>query len=332
MQAAVVTSHGGHDKIVVQQMPTPQPGAGEALVRVMAAGVNFIDIYFRTGAYPSKPPYIPGVEGAGLVQELGEGTEGDEWLGKRVTWVHVGSSGTYAEYTVVPVAKLVPLDPQITYVQAASAIEQGMTAHYLIKDTVPGLSPGDTVLVHSAAGGTGRMLLQIAKMQGLRTLGLVSSEAKKAVAVAAGADEVLVGKDVDFAGWSMKLTKGEGVAAVFDGVGNSTFLQSFDCLRRRGTMVLFGASSGKPEPFNPARLQKGSLFLTRPTLFDYIATTSELQARASDVLGWVKENKLSLETHTFVKLSDAAEVQRRLESRETTGKQVLVPFSDKSEL
>merc|ERR1712070_872287 len=207
------------------------------------------------------------------------------------------------------------LDPEVSYVQAASALTQGLTAHYLLKDTVPGLSPGDTVLVHSAAGGTGRLLLQIAKMQGLRTLAIVSSEAKKDVAIAAGASEVLVGKDVDFVSWTMKLTNDEGVAAVFDGVGNDTFLQSFDCLRRRGTMVLYGASSGVPAPFNPARLQKGSLFLTRPTLFDYIATTSELQARANDVLGWVKDNKLSLETHTFVKLSDAAEMQRRLESR-----------------
>jgi len=328
MKAAVVSRHGGPEVLAFEHRPVPLPGPGQARVRVAAAGVNFIDIYFRSGDYPSQLPYIPGLEGAGVVDAAGPGAE--EWIGRRVAFMHKGA-GAYAEYAVLPAARLVPMDGALTFVQGAAAMLQGMTAHYLVTDVVPGLKPGDAVLVHAAAGGTGRLVVQVAKLKGLRVIATTSSEAKAAVARAAGADHVIVHSAANFVDEAMKLTAGEGVAAVFDGVGQATFLPSFDCLRRRGSMVLFGAASGNPAPVDPKRVAKGSVYLTRPTLFDYVAEDQELQRRALEVLGWVKDGALKLEVHSFP-LGQAAGVQEKLGSGQTTGKLVLEIDAPQSEL
>lgn len=331
MLAGVVQEHGdsGVIKVIesigpdqteakVMRQPLPSPGPGEVQVQIAYAGVNFIDIYFREGTYASTLPLVPGLEGAGVVQSAGPGAE--VWLGRRVAFVHKGA-GAYAEFAIVPAARLVPLGSEVELRDAAAVLLQGLTAQYLVDDTIR-LQRNDTVLVHAGAGGTGRLIIQVAKLRGLRVIATVSCKEKAAVAQAAGADEVIISDYTTFASEVLQMTQNKGVAAIYDGIGNMTFLQGFSCLQPRGGMVLFGASSGFPRSVNLDVLAKGSKSLVRPTLFDFIAQDAELRTRAAMVMGWVQAKQLKLQT-TILPLSDAAEAQRRLQSRETTGKLLL---------
>jgi len=323
MKAIRVHQLGGPEVLQLEEIPDPRPGPGEAVVRVEAAGVNFIDVYHRTGLYKvASLPFTLGQEGAGTVESVGTGVE-EVAAGDRVAWTVV--QGAYAEKALVPVAKLVPLPAGVSARQGAAAMLQGMTAHYLACSTYP-LKAGDTCLVHAAAGGVGLLLCQIAKLRGARVLGTTSSEEKAALAREAGADEVILYTEKDFAVEVKRLTGGKGVEVIYDSVGKTTFEPGFDCLVPRGMMVTFGQSSGKIPPFDPAILNvKGSLFLTRPSLGHYIATREELLARAGDVLGWVREGKLQLRTEHDFPLAEAADAQRALEGRKTTGKVLLIP-------
>lgn len=319
MTAVIAKRHGGPEVLEAARRPVPTPGPGEVRVQVAYAGVNFIDIYFREGSYPSQPPYVPGLEGSGIVESAGPGAE--LWVGRRVAFVHKGV-GTYAEFAVLPASRLVPLGKEVDMAASAGALLQGLTAQYLVADTAR-LKANDTVLVHAAAGGTGRLVTQIAKLRGLRVIGTASTEVKAEVARASGADSVIVGDYAsDFSTEARRLTGGQGVAAIFDGVGNSTFWRGFSCLRRRGAMVLFGASSGAPASVDIAVLARGSVTVMRPTLFDFIADDAELATRAAEVLGWVQAGKLDLSV-TILQLAEAAEAHRRLAARETTGKLIL---------
>lgn len=320
MKAVYIEEHGGPDKILVGERPTPHAGAGEVLVKVAASGVNFIDTYHRTGLYKVALPFIFGGEGAGTVEALGEGVTGFA-PGDRVVWaMHLGS---YAEYAAVPVTRVVKLPDDIDFVNAAAALLQGMTAHYLTHSTFP-LKKGDTALIHAAAGGTGLLLVQMAKKLGARVIGTAGNEAKAALARGAGADEVILYAHEDFAAAVKRLTGGRGVDVVYDSVGKSTFEGSLNSLRPRGYMVTFGNASGPVPDVAPLTLtQKGSLFLTRPTLANYIAPGDELNWRAGDVLRWMSEGSLKVRIHKVYPLAEAARAQHDLESRGTTGKLVL---------
>jgi len=320
MKAVYIEEHGGPDKILVGERPTPHAGAGEVLVKVAASGVNFIDTYHRTGLYKVALPFIFGGEGAGTVEALGEGVTGFA-PGDRVVWaMHLGS---YAEYAAVPVTRVVKLPADIDFVNAAAALLQGMTAHYLTHSTFP-LKKGDTALIHAAAGGTGLLLVQMAKKLGARVIGTAGNEAKAALARGAGADEVILYAHEDFAAAVKRLTGGRGVDVVYDSVGKSTFEGSLNSLRPRGYMVTFGNASGPVPDVAPLTLtQKGSLFLTRPTLANYIAPGDELNWRAGDVLRWMSEGSLKVRIHKVYPLAEAARAQHDLESRGTTGKLVL---------
>jgi NADPH:quinone reductase and related Zn-dependent oxidoreductases len=290
------------------------------LVRVEAAGVNFIDVYRRTGLYKVELPHTLGQEGAGTVDAVGPGVT-DVALGDRVAFTDV--PGAYAQYAVAPADRLIPIPPKVNNRQAAAVILQGLTAHYLALATYP-LEPGDVCLVHAAAGGVGLLLCQIAKRRGARVIATVSTEAKAELARGAGANEVILYTRQDFAAEVKRLT-GTGVHVIYDSVGKTTFDKGLDCLHPRGMMVLCGQSSGPVPPVDPQILnKKGSLFLTRPTLFNYTATREELLARAGDVLGWVADGSLSVRIHREYPLADAASAQRALEGRETTGKVLLV--------
>ncbi|HSM77568.1 MAG TPA: quinone oxidoreductase [Bryobacteraceae bacterium] len=320
MKAVYIEEHGGPDKILVGERPTPHAGAGEVLVKVAASGVNFIDTYHRTGLYKVALPFIFGGEGAGTVEALGEGVTAFA-PGDRVVWaMHLGS---YAEYAAVPVTRVVKLPADIDFVNAAAALLQGMTAHYLTHSTFP-LKKGDTALIHAAAGGTGLLLVQMAKKLGARVIGTAGNEAKAALARGAGADEVILYAHEDFAAAVKRLTGGRGVDVVYDSVGKSTFEGSLNSLRPRGYMVTFGNASGPVPDVAPLTLtQKGSLFLTRPTLANYIAPGDELNWRAGDVLRWMSEGSLKVRIHKVYPLAEAARAQHDLESRGTTGKLVL---------
>jgi len=320
MKAVYIEEHGGPDKILVGERPTPHAGAGEVLVKVAASGVNFIDTYHRTGLYKVALPFIFGGEGAGTVEALGEGVTGFA-PGDRVVWaMHLGS---YAEYAAVPVTRVVKLPADIDFVNAAAALLQGMTAHYLTHSTFP-LKKGDTALIHAAAGGTGLLLVQMAKKLGARVIGTAGNEAKAALARGAGADDVILYAHEDFAAAVKRLTGGRGVDVVYDSVGKSTFEGSLNSLRPRGYMVTFGNASGPVPDVAPLTLtQKGSLFLTRPTLANYIAPGDELNWRAGDVLRWMSEGSLKVRIHKVYPLAEAARAQHDLESRGTTGKLVL---------
>lgn len=323
MKAIRIHRLGGPEVLSYEEVPDPKPGPGQALVRVEAAGLNFIDVYFRTGLYKGPvPPFVPGQEAAGTVVAVGpEVTE--VAVGDRVAYT--GVHGAYAELAAVPAARLVKLPEAVPTRQGAAAMLQGMTAHYLACSTFP-LQPGDACLVHAAAGGVGQLLCQIAKLRGARVLGTVSTEAKARLAREAGADEVILYTEQDFAAEAKRLTGGRGVQVVYDGVGKATFDQSLDSLAPRGMMVLFGQSSGPVPPFDPALLNaKGSLYLTRPSLFHYIAAREELMQRAADVLGWIAEGKLRLSIGLELPLAQAAEAHRALEGRRTTGKTLLIP-------
>jgi NADPH:quinone reductase len=323
MKAIRVHSPGGPEALRFEEIPDPTPGEGQALVRIEAIGVNFIDVYHRTGLY--KVPSLPftiGQEAAGTVEAVGSGVT-DLAPGDRVAYT--GVMGSYAEKAVVPADRLVRLPEGLSFRDAAAAMLQGMTAHYLACSTYP-LKPGDACLVHAAAGGVGLLLCQIAKIRGARVLGTTSTEDKARLAREAGADEVILYTEQDFAAEVRRLTDGQGVQVVYDGVGQATFEKSLDSLARRGTMALFGQASGPVPPFDPAILNaKGSLYLTRPSLFHYIAAREELAARAADVLGWIRDGRLKLRVEHEFPLREAAEAHRALEGRRTTGKVLLRP-------
>lgn len=306
----------------VEDVPVPQPGRGEALVKLEACGVNFIDVYKRTGLYPVPVPATLGEEGAGEVVAAGEGVT-EVRAGDRVAWA--GALGAYAEYAVVPAARLVPVPAAVPAREAAAVMLQGMTAHYLATSTYP-LRAGDRCLVHAAAGGVGLLLVQIAKRRGALVIGTAGSDEKAALAREAGADATIVYTRQDFVAETRRLTGGAGVQVVYDSVGRTTFLPGFDALAPRGMMALFGQSSGPVEPLDPQLLnRKGSLFLTRPTLAHYTATREELLARAGDLFAWMAAGELSVRVGAELALADAAEAHRALEGRRTTGKVILRP-------
>jgi len=321
MHAIRVTETGGPEKLVYQEVATPEPKAGEVLVKLAVAGVNFIDVYFRIGQYPSPLPFTPGQEGAGVVAAVGSEVTTVK-VGERVAYTSV--PGSYAEYAVIPATRLVTVPDELDDKQAVAAMLQGMTAHYLSHSTYP-IQRGDTILVHAAAGGVGLLLTQMAHWLGARVIGTVSTEHKAQLARNAGADEVILYTQTDFEQEVKRLTNGAGVAVVYDSVGKTTFNQSLNCLRPRGYMVLFGASSGPVPPFDPAILNsKGSLYLTRPTLVNYIASRDELVSRAGAVMGWIKVGELKMDIEFTYPLAQAAQAHRDLQSRATTGKLLLL--------
>jgi NADPH2:quinone reductase len=320
MQAIRIDYPGGPEAMRVEQVPVPQPGPGEALVRLEAAGVNFIDVYKRTGLYRAPLPFTLGEEGAGTVVSVGEGAV-EVKPGDRVAWA--GHMGAYAEYAVVPAARLVPLPEGVSARLGAAVMLQGMTAHYLAASTRP-LGEGDVCVVHAAAGGVGLLLTQIAKRRGAVVIGTAGSDEKAQLAREAGADEVIVYTRQDFAGEVKRLTDGRGVQVIYDSVGQSTFPPGLDVLAPRGMMVLFGQSSGPVPPVDPQLLnQKGSLFLTRPTLGHYVATRDELLWRAGELFGWMAAGQLDVRIGAEFALADVAQAHRALEGRRTTGKVLL---------
>jgi NADPH2:quinone reductase len=322
MKAIQIQKNGGPEVMALAELPVPEAAAGQVVVKVEAAGVNFIDVYQRNGLYPVQLPYVLGMEGSGTVSEVGSRV-GTLAVGDRVAWA--AGPGTYAEYVAVPSDKLVKVPEAIGFPEAAAAMLQGMTAHYLALDTYP-IKKGDTVLIHAAAGGVGQLLVQVAKRRGARVLATVSTEQKAELARKAGADQVILYTQTDFVEEVKRMTGGAGVHAVYDSVGQTTFLKSLDCLSRRGTLISFGQSSGKIQPIEPAILgAKGSLYLTRPSLFHYIADRVSLERRASDVLGWIAKGELVLHIGEKLPLAEAAEAHRRLEARKTTGKVLLIP-------
>lgn len=321
-QAIRIQQHGGPEVMSLGSAPDAAPGPGEALVRVEAAGVNFIDTYHRTGLYPVPLPFTPGVEGAGVVEAVGADVT-DLAVGDRVGWVM--QMGSYAEAAVRPAAKLVRLPHGVTTTQAAAALLQGMTAHYLVRSTFR-VQSGMPVLVHAAAGGMGLLLCQMCRALGARVFGTVSTEAKAKAARAAGADTVIRYTEQDFAEVIREELGDEGLAVAYDSVGETTWRKSMGLLRPRGMLVLYGQSSGPVPPIDPLLLsQHGSLFVTRPTLGDYAATTDELRWRAGEVLDSVASGRLQLTIDRELPLAQAAEAHRLLEGRATMGKLILRP-------
>ena len=322
MKAVQVKQTGGPEVLTFADLPIPTPKANEAIVKIAASGVNFIDVYFREGRYPAQLPFVDGQEGAGTVTEVGSDVKSLK-PGDHVAYSNV--LGSYAEYAAVPSDKLVKVPAGLEYQQAAAAMLQGMTAHYLVYSTYP-LKKGETALIHAAAGGVGLLLVQMAKNIGARVIGTAGSEEKARLAKDAGADEMIVYTKQDFEAETKRLTGGKGVDVIYDGVGKSTFDQDLNLLRPRGYLVLFGGASGAVPPFDPIKLaQKGSLFLTRPSLMHYVATREELEKRAGDVLGWIAAGKLKLRIEHKYKLADAQQAHRDLEARKTTGKLLLIP-------
>lgn len=320
MKAIRIHECGGPDQMKVDQVEVPQPGAGQALVKIAASGVNFIDVYFRIGLYKAETPFTPGMEAAGTVEAVGEGVTGLS-VGDRVAYAM--TRGSYAEYAVVPAHTLVKVPDGLDLATAAASMLQGMTAHYLSHSTFP-LEKGHTALIHAAAGGTGAILVQMAKMRGARVIATVGSPAKAERAREAGADEVILYSEQDFEAEARRLTDGKGVDVVYDSVGASTFLKSINTLRPRGMMVTFGNASGPVPAIEPLLLSsKGSLFLTRPTLANYCTSRDELLWRAGDVLGWVASGALKLQIFKAYDLADAPQAHRDLEGRVSTGKLLL---------
>lgn len=322
MKAIRIEGFGGPDVLRLTDVPVPSPGQGQIVVRVLAAGVNFIDVYHRTGLYPNALPLVPGMEGAGVVAAVGQGVslfrEGD-----RVAWANV--LGSYAAQALLAAERAVSVPTGLSAETAAAAMLQGMTAHYLCTSTFP-LAKGHTCLVHAAAGGVGLLLVQMAKRRGARVIGTVGTEAKAALAREAGADEVILYQQEDFLEAVRRLTGGRGVEVVYDSVGKTTAEKSLDCLVPRGMAVFYGNASGPVAPIDPLVLsRKGSLFLTRPSLVHYIADRASLEARAADVLGDAAAGRLKVRIDRTCPLSEAAEAHRALEGRQTTGKVLLIP-------
>ena len=322
MKAILVHHIGGPEELNYEEVDIPKPAPGQALVKIAASGVNFIDVYQRTGLYKLPIPFTLGQEAAGVIEALGEGVTGFA-VGDRVAYTSV--VGAYAEYAAVPTKMLVKVPEGIDLTVAAGAMLQGMTAHYLTHSTFP-LKKGDTALVHAAAGGAGLLIVQMAKALGAKVIGTMSTEAKAATARKAGADETILYTTQDFEAEVKRITDGKGVDVVYDSVGATTFLKSINCLRPRGMMVTFGQSSGPVGPIDPLLLsQRGSLFLTRPTLAFHIATPEELAWRAGDLLSGIASGKLHIHIEKTYKLANVQQAHRDLESRKTTGKLVLTP-------
>jgi NADPH2:quinone reductase len=322
MKAIRVHKYGGPEVLTYEDIPVPEPKAGEARVKIEAIGVNFIDIYQRTGLYPLQTPFTLGMEAAGVVDAVGDGVT-EVKKGGRVAYAMV--LGSYSEYAVVPAWKLAPVPADVDVRSAAALMLQGMTAHYLTHSTYA-LKQSQTALVHAAAGGVGLLLIQIAKMLGARVIGTVSTEAKAQLAKQAGADDVILYTQRDFLAEVKRITRGQGVHVVYDSVGATTFDKSLDCLRPRGYLALFGQSSGPVPPFDPGKLAaKGSLFLTRPTLAHYALDRAELLKRTEDLFNWVASGTLKLHIDKVFPLGEAAETHRQLEGRKTTGKVLLIP-------
>jgi NADPH2:quinone reductase len=319
MKAVFIEQPGDAGALRYADFPKPEAAAGQVLVKLAAAGVNFIDTYQRSGLYKIPLPAVLGMEGAGTVEALGPNVAGFK-VGDPVAWAM--SRGSYAEFAAVPAQFLVKVPTGLDLRQAAAAMLQGMTAHYLTHSTFP-IEPGHVALVHAAAGGTGRLISQIVKLRGGRVIGTAGTREKAEVARAAGADEVILYREQDLVAEVKRFTDGKGVDVVYDGVGEATFMQSLDSLKPRGMLALFGQSSGPVKSFDPLLLNtKGSLFLTRPTLANY-ASPDEIKWRSGDVLGWILSKKLQLLTERVYPLADAAQAHRDLESRATMGKLVL---------
>ncbi len=320
MQAIQVSQTGGPEVLTPVDLPVPSPKPNEALVQIKAAGINFIDVYFREGRYPTPLPFIDGQEAAGIVSEVGNEVTTLK-SGDRVAYS--SALGSYAEYAAVPASRLVKIPDGLDFEQAAAAMLQGMTAHYLLHSSYP-LKKGETALIHAAAGGVGLLLVQMAKQIGARVIATAGTQEKAQLARDAGADECIVYTEADFETETRRLTDGAGVHVVYDGVGKATFDKDLNVLRPRGYLVLFGGSSGAVPPFDLIKLsQKGSLFITRPTLAHYTATREELEWRASDVLGSIARGELKLRIHKVYPLAEAAQAHRDLEGRKTTGKLLL---------
>lgn len=322
MYAIRVHTPGGADALVYEEVAMPEPGPGEARVKIAAIGVNFIDIYQRSGQYKGPLPLTLGMEAAGTVDAVGTGVT-EVQVGDHVAYAM--QQGSYAEYGVLPAWKLVQIPTGVSFQQAAAVMLQGMTAHYLSHSTYE-LEPGDTALVHAAAGGVGLLLVQIAKLRGARVIATVGSPAKAELARAAGADEVILYNEQDFAAEALRLNDGRKLDVIYDSVGRTTFEKGLDILRPRGFMVLFGQSSGAVPPLDPQVLNaKGSLFLTRPSLGHYTQTREELLERAGDLFHWIAQGKLDVRVDRVLPLSQAAAAHTALESRATTGKVLLEP-------
>ncbi len=322
MKVIRVYEYGGPGQLRLEQVPIPEPQAGEVRVRVAASGLNFIETYQRSGVYPGLLPFTPGAEFAGTVDATGPGVTGFQ-LGERVATA-TGSAG-YAGYALAPSERLVQVPAAISLEQAAAVMLQGMTAHYLALSTFT-LKPRDTALVHAAAGGVGHLLVQIARLRGARVIATVSTEEKARLAVEAGADEVILYTQQDFEAETKRLTGGQGVDVVYDGVGKTTFAKGLNCLKPRGYMVLYGGASGQVEPINPQILnQKGSLFLTRPTLGHYLLTRKELLQRAGDLFDWIESGQLKVRIDKSFPLPEAASAHVYIEERRTKGKVLLIP-------
>lgn len=321
MKAIQVKSTGGPEVLQLTELPVPQAKPNEAVVKIAASGVNFIDTYQREGRYKVPLPFVLGQEAAGTVSAVGADVKQLK-VGDRVAWASV--LGTYAEYAAVSADKLVRIPDGVTDQQAAAAMLQGMTAHYLLHGAFP-LHKGQTAVVHAAAGGVGLLLVQMARQLGARVIGTVSTEEKAKLAREAGADEIIFYTQTDFETETKRITNGKGVDVVYDGVGKTTFEKGLNVLRPRGYMVLFGGSSGAVPPFDLIQLStKGSLFVTRPTLAHYTATREELEERSGAVLGMIANGKLKMRIEHTYKLADAAQAHQDLEGRKTTGKLLLL--------
>ena len=322
MKAVRVNEYGGPEALCYEEVEIPTPGSNEVLVKVAAAGVNYIDTYQRSGLYQVPLPTTLGLEAAGTVEAIGDSVSKYR-IGDRVAYTSV--TGAYAEYASVPEEKLVSLSDGVSFNEGAAAMLQGCTAHYLCKSTYH-VKQGDSCLIHAAAGGVGLLLIQMVKNAGGYVIGTVSTEEKAKLAKEAGADEVILYSKDDFEAEVSRITAGDGVNVVYDSVGKSTFEKSINCLSRLGYMVLYGNASGPVTEFNPATLgPKGSLFLTRPTLFDYTADRASLEWRSGDVFDWIAKDELKLRIEHFYSLSDAQEAHQDLEARKTTGKIILTP-------
>lgn len=322
MKAIRVHQPGDADTLVYEDVAVAEPGPGQALVKIEAAGLNFIDIYQRMGIYPMAPPFTPGMEAAGVVEAVGPGVS-EVAVGDRVVYTML--PGSYAEYAVVPAWMLAPMPDALSFAEAAAVMLQGLTAHYLTESTFS-LQRGQTALIHAAAGGVGQLLVQMAARRGVRVIGTVSTEEKAALAHAAGAADVILYTEVDFEEAVVELVGDNALDVIYDSVGQSTFLKGLNLLRPRGYMVLFGAASGPVDPIDPQILnQKGSLFLTRPSLGAYIRDRAELLARCADLFGWIETGVLQLRIDATFALAEAAEAHRYMEARKTKGKVVLIP-------
>jgi NADPH2:quinone reductase len=323
MRAVLVQETGGPEVLVVQDLPSPDPGPGELRVDVAAAGVNYIDVYYRTGAYPLPTPFIAGSEGAGVVSAVDAGVTGYQ-VGDHVAWAMVPGAG-YAEQVIIPAGRAVPVPAGIDDETAGAVLLQGLTAQYLTRSTYPA-QPGETALVHAAAGGVGLLLTQVLSTRGVRVIGTTSTADKMALAGEAGAADVIRYDREDVATEVSRLTDGRGVDVVYDGVGRATFEASIDSLRPRGMFVLYGAASGAVAPVDPQLLQsKGSLFFTRPTLAHYAAARRELLERSRELFGWVTSGELSVRVGARYSLEQAQQAHRDLEGRRTTGKSLIIP-------